>query len=227
MPRKDFAAFTRLDASDVNTYLMDQSVQTFAGTAARGSAITTPVEGMYTHLNDTDSLQFWNGSAWQTPFGLDLIKTQTIGTAVTSVVVSDAFSSTYDAYKIIISGGVASTSQNIGLRLGATATGYYLAGAEVNYATVAVSGVSGNNVSLFNFAGSIATTGIHFNVELQNPFLTTRTTFSCFRPALSTAQGAITFTGFLNDATSYTAFTLIPGSGTITGGIIRVYGFRK
>jgi hypothetical protein len=43
---------------------MDQSVMTFGGTAARGSAIPTPVEGMYTHLNDTDTLQYWDGSAW-------------------------------------------------------------------------------------------------------------------------------------------------------------------
>jgi hypothetical protein len=64
MPRKEFESFTRLDASDVNTYLMDQAVMVFAGTAARGSAIPTPTQGMYTHLNDTDSLQYWDGSDW-------------------------------------------------------------------------------------------------------------------------------------------------------------------
>jgi hypothetical protein len=31
--------------------------------------------------------------------------------------------------------------------------------------------------------------------------------------------------GFLNDANSYTAFTLTTGSGTITGGTIYVYGY--
>lgn len=64
MPRKEFEAFTRLDASDVNTYLMDQSVMTFAGTAARGSAIATPVEGMVTYLEDSNDLSLYNGSAW-------------------------------------------------------------------------------------------------------------------------------------------------------------------
>jgi hypothetical protein len=43
---------------------MDQSVMTFAGTAARGSAIGTATEGMLTYLNDTDTYQSWNGSAW-------------------------------------------------------------------------------------------------------------------------------------------------------------------
>jgi hypothetical protein len=64
MPRKEFEAFTRLDASDVNTFLMDQSVMTFATSAARGSAIATPVEGMVTYLEDNNSLQLWNGSQW-------------------------------------------------------------------------------------------------------------------------------------------------------------------
>jgi hypothetical protein len=70
MPRKEFESFTRLDASDVNTYLMDQSVMTFAGTAARGSAITTPVEGMVTYLEDSNSLQLWEGSRWTSAGGV-------------------------------------------------------------------------------------------------------------------------------------------------------------
>jgi hypothetical protein len=62
MPRKEFESFTRLDASDVNTFLMDQTVMTFAGTAARGSAIPTPTEGMVTYLADTDSFEFFDGT---------------------------------------------------------------------------------------------------------------------------------------------------------------------
>ena len=64
MPRKEFEAFTRLDASDVNTFLMDQSVMSFAGTATRGSAITEPVEGMVAYLEDTNTYEGYNGSAW-------------------------------------------------------------------------------------------------------------------------------------------------------------------
>jgi hypothetical protein len=70
MPRKEFESFTRLDASDVNTYLMDQSVMTFAGTAARGSAIGTAVEGMVTYLEDSNSLQLWDGASWTSAGGV-------------------------------------------------------------------------------------------------------------------------------------------------------------
>jgi hypothetical protein len=65
MPRKDFEAFSRLDASDVNTFLMNQSVMTFADTAARGSAIDTAVDGMTTYLEDTNTYEGYDGSAWR------------------------------------------------------------------------------------------------------------------------------------------------------------------
>jgi hypothetical protein len=49
---------------------MDQSVMTFAGTAARGSAITTPVEGMVTYLEDSNTLQLWDGASWTSAGGV-------------------------------------------------------------------------------------------------------------------------------------------------------------
>jgi hypothetical protein len=64
MSRKVFTAGEVLTAADVNNFLMDQTVMVFAGTAARGSAIGTATEGMYAHLSDTDTLTYYNGSAW-------------------------------------------------------------------------------------------------------------------------------------------------------------------
>jgi hypothetical protein len=64
MPRKVFTAGEVLSATDVNTYLMDQMVQTFAGTAARGSAIGTATEGMVTYLADSNTFEYWNGTAY-------------------------------------------------------------------------------------------------------------------------------------------------------------------
>jgi hypothetical protein len=65
MPRKEFEAFTRLDASDVNSFLMDQTVMSFAGTAARGSAIGTATEGMVSFLEDSNLLSIYDGSVWR------------------------------------------------------------------------------------------------------------------------------------------------------------------
>ena len=62
--RKVFTAGDVLTASDVQNYLMDQSVMVFAGTAARSSAIATPTEGMVSYLTDIDLLETYNGSSW-------------------------------------------------------------------------------------------------------------------------------------------------------------------
>jgi len=67
---KVFAAGEVLTAANVNGYLMEQSVMVFDDSAARGSAIGTPTEGMVVYLKDTDAMEFYSGSAW-TPVGLD------------------------------------------------------------------------------------------------------------------------------------------------------------
>jgi hypothetical protein len=61
---KVFTNGSVLNASEVNDNLMNQAVITFTNSTARASAITSAVEGMVTYLADTDTYQFWNGSAW-------------------------------------------------------------------------------------------------------------------------------------------------------------------
>ena len=62
MPRKTFTAGEVLAAADVNSFLMDQSVMTFAGTAARSSAIGTATQGMVTYVVEDDKYEYWNGT---------------------------------------------------------------------------------------------------------------------------------------------------------------------
>lgn len=64
MPKKTFVTGTVLTASDVNTYLMNQSVMVFASASARNSAITSPTEGMIAYLSDSNTLTLYDGSAW-------------------------------------------------------------------------------------------------------------------------------------------------------------------
>ena len=61
--RKTFSPGDVLTSSDVQGYLMDQSVMVFAGTAARASAIPSPSAGMVAYSTAT-ALQVYNGSAW-------------------------------------------------------------------------------------------------------------------------------------------------------------------
>jgi hypothetical protein len=159
--------------------------------------------------------------------GLTLIKTETIGTTVSSVTVSDAFSSNFDNYKIIISGGVGSEAQNLLLTLGATVTGYHFSGWYVgSYATATLLADAQQNIGSWT-AGFGSTNALSAEIELQSPNLAKRTTFSGKGTATVASQTTFNFQGFLNNATQYTAFTITPNTGTITGGKICVYGYQK
>lgn len=64
MAYKTFANGFPLPASDLNNYLMNQSVIVFASAAERSSTLTSPTEGMITYLEDTDTVEVYNGSVW-------------------------------------------------------------------------------------------------------------------------------------------------------------------
>ena len=55
--------------------------------------------------------------------GLWLVKTQTVGTGVSSVTVTGAFSSTYDNYFVTYTGGTGSTQTPLRIQMGSTTTG--------------------------------------------------------------------------------------------------------
>lgn len=63
---KTFASGDVLTASDVNTYIMQQQIMVFADSTARDAAISSPSEGMFAYLKDTDSLVYHDGSSWET-----------------------------------------------------------------------------------------------------------------------------------------------------------------
>jgi len=62
---KLFATGDVLTAAQVNTFLMQQTVMVFASSAARTTALSGVLaEGMVSYLQDTNSLEVYDGSAW-------------------------------------------------------------------------------------------------------------------------------------------------------------------
>ena len=59
---KSFADGNVLLASEVNTYMAQQMIMVFASAAARDAAITSPSEGMFAFLKDTDKLTVYKTS---------------------------------------------------------------------------------------------------------------------------------------------------------------------
>jgi hypothetical protein len=222
-----------LTAADMN--ITNSGIPVFATTVTRDAAFggtgeKTLAEGQFAYIEATNTTQYYDGAAWQSVGvspGVVLVKTQTIGSAVGSVEVTGAFSSSYDDYKIIISGGASSTACDLQLKLGATTTGYYSIQNRRYYSNGAAENTNTNNGANFESAGSANTNGLNACCEIGSPNLAKNTTVS--GPIIYFATNAFggNFSGYVNDTTQYTAFTITPSSGTLTGGTIRVYGYAN
>jgi hypothetical protein len=158
--------------------------------------------------------------------GLTLVKQQTIGTSVSTVTVSSAFSSSYDNYRILISGGSGANTGSITMQLGSTTSGYYLAGFYQSYsATPTLNAYGFTNGSSFN-CGYMAPDGIGSMIDINMPNAADQTVFSVKQITLQTSGTLAFYQGYLNNTTSYTAFTLT-FEQVQTGGEIRVYGYQN
>lgn len=192
----------------------------------------SPYEGQAVFQKDTDQLLVYNGTAWvipnspvQNPTGLELVKTQTVGSTVSSVTVTGAFSSTYDNYKIQWSGSCSLANGNgINIQMGTTTTGYYGVMIYAGYAA-GVSVVSESNVTSWTHCAGAVRNQIALSMDIYNPFRTEITSIST--DLYTDFANAGKKTGWLDITTSFTAITLFAASGTLTGGTISVYGYRK
>ncbi len=203
---------------------MEQSVMVFGGTAARSSAIPTPSEGMTSYNQATKQLESYNGTDFIGMSGLQLIKKQTIGTGVSTVSVTGAFSATYDNYKIMIAGGVANNTGFLSLQLGSTTSAYYGGYTGVVYGNGTANLGNTNNGASFGQAGFVTAEVINLDINVVNPFLTKRTLIN--GAFVGNSVGGVV-AGIQDSNTSFTAFTLTPiaGATTLTGGTIYVYGY--
>ncbi len=122
----------------------------------------------------------YDGGAWvmtvdaDSPPALELIKAQTVGSAVASVTVSDCFSSTYDNYRLVVQGVVNSQAANFTFQFsGITSSTYLMGGTFFNYASATVTGygpAATTNWAAFGVAG---TTNSHICADIFAPFATT------------------------------------------------------
>jgi hypothetical protein len=155
--------------------------------------------------------------------GLVLLKTQTIGSAVSSVTVTDAFLATYRSYKVIIENTTGSVNDSLFYVKFDNSTNYYSAFTGVQFGGAITSG-SVNNTTLGIQIGLTSTTSSCSNFDVINPFLSTKTqvTGSGFT---GFAFGGTGSSGFTADSNSNTDLIISIGAGTITGGTIYVYGY--
>jgi len=157
--------------------------------------------------------------------GMWLVKSQAVGTGVTSVNVTSAFSADYDAYKIVARGVQSTGSGNsLQLQLNGLTTGYYANIIYTTWASASVVAATDNNTTLWSFAGSWSSDGLVLDVDIINPFLARPTTLN--NGSYASHLGGV-INGKQTSSTSVTGFTITTSGGTMTGGSINVYGYRN
>jgi hypothetical protein len=168
--------------------------------------------------------EVWTAQAADS-IGLWLVKTQTIGTGVSSVTVTGAFSADYDNYKIIISGGTNSVGTDASFQLtGITGSNYQTVGYFMipGVATVNAYGPAASTQWL---VGSINATRYTAEFDVISPFLS-QEKFMLNMAGISTTT-YYNFSGLCTSTSSATGFSYISNTGAFTGGTIRVYGYRN
>ena len=156
--------------------------------------------------------------------GMWLIKTVTVGTGVSTVPVTGAFSADYDNYRIVYSGGTSSGSNALALQFIGGGSFYNGNLAYFGYGGTAGNVPQLNNVS-WQYSGSCIAAGNSMSLDLIGPFLAKPTW--CLAAGYADSANCGTFNGFHNSATSFTGFNILTVGGSVTGGTISVYGYRK
>ena len=229
--KKTFTAGEVLTASDTNTYLMEQTVMYFAGTAARASAIPTPSTGMTSYIGVTGTatipqIETYTGSAWQTPYGLTLVARADFSAAV-SVTIDNVFSANYANYQIVLAlTGANLNDQAFQIRFRTAgvepANNYYSALTYRNWTAGATSVISNSNQA-FGFMGGDTTNHGSSTATIINPFLAQRTSWHGVGTG---GNGTSSGGGVLSDSTSFDGLRITSVATQITG-TLRVYGFRN
>jgi hypothetical protein len=229
---KVFTNGSTLQASELNENLMQQSTAVFSNAAARTAAITSPVEGQLTYLEDVNRYDHWNGSAWVSPFGMTLVS-HTAFTAVATQTINSVFTSQFDNYKVYIniSDTVSNGQSSFQFTVGGTPT-------TANYVSImAYADPSGSTVAalqnllgtdelpLLYQASAIDNTSAEMTVFApnlaQNTKVLTQTTgaFSSNAMYISNVNGA------QQSTTQFDGIKLNFASNTT--GTISIYGLRK
>ena len=205
---REFQTGEVLTAANVNSFLMEQATMTFADAAARDAALAGVLRaGLNVYLQDTDRLQYYDGTAWQNvpneadvdaAGGLVAVKsaiftgTQTQSLAAGANVAVTGLSITHEvadpANKLIISAniGVAADSNGLGLCGLAVSDGTNFIGvgdAEGVRARVSSSGRTGGSSTLVSNTPSV--TFVHtpgagsktYTVRAVGLFVVTSTVF--------------------------------------------------
>jgi hypothetical protein len=196
------------------------SVQTFTNPTA-SSALNSPSHAdQHTTVNDTVE-------ALQQYAGMVLVKTQAVGSGVSSVTVTNAFDSRFENYRVVY-WVTASVNSLVEMSISGetSATGYdsKLFYSSV-YSAAAWTDVLRGAADAWIIGYTNASVTASGSVEVYRPYANLRARFSS--QFSSYVSGVANGATVASSGTQSTGFTLAPSSGTFSGGTIRVYGYNN
>ena len=164
--------------------------------------------------------------------GLVYVGQTTAGATASTIDLDNIFTATYNAYKIVVSGGTATTGNVFTLQLldsagAAITTGYYETFIYSAYSGSTVLAANGNNISYFQrLGGSFATSGTFGSCELINPFIATPTVYTSSPRADAASGNAGNSVGQQSSAVVCRGIRLGVSAGTVNGTKVTAYGYR-
>lgn len=146
----------------------------------------------------------------------------TMNNTITSVTIANAFSADYYNYLVQVVGGSSSANNVLTIQVGATVTNYYwgIVFNSWNNVTASLGSTTGTS---YNYAGTAHTTGLYMHCDIFQPYLTENTRFKSTWNALLDQGYA---NGCLFNTTSYTDLKILVSAGTMSAGIVRIYGYN-
>ncbi len=158
--------------------------------------------------------------------GLWLVKTQTVGSGVSSVTVSSCFSADYDNYLVTVDNVDCSATDILTYLTFPTSSGSVYFYSYLAYSMAGANGSGFLNGGTVGLACGLTAPNNNMSqaITLYDPFKSSYTVMN------TQSMGENFFLlggGVHRQASSQTGFTLTAGSGTMTGGTIRVYGYRN
>lgn len=174
---------------------------------------------------DMNAVGMWKVSPTSVTNGTLSNGVVTINAGVASVTVSGAFSANYDNYKIIYQVGDSSSVSEMFIRFNnSTGATYSFGGGYTLFGVTSFIAEQANNTTSGVRIGNANPDLASIVVEVVSPFLATPTHVMAQHADHSyfSVRG-----GRDSNAASQTGFTIAPGAGTLTGGTIRVYGYRN
>lgn len=230
----EFSTGDVLSAAAANGYLASQTVMVFANAAARTSAITTPYEGMFSYLKDTNATEYYTGSTWTAVGGSSGGMTSIAsGSLSGSSLALTSISGSYKNLVLVMRNYTTGTDFDLNCKINSLTTAgdysYNLwesattngsAAASATYYNSTVFGLNNSLIDNTDGDNSLVLTVNDYADTTANKIITG---FQMYKR--STGQKTVLQSfGSVNTTAAVTAITLTPSAGTWSAGTYTLYG---